>query len=108
MNLSETSTFSQKNYQKKNQQPLQLGGNQQSTLFPIEFFMCHVEQAQSPFFTKVIKILQIDCHSQQSTVLLSAGAKLALRLLSALFIPVAHLSLEANATNRQVTVPIVL
>lgn len=75
---------------------------------PIEFFMCHIEQAQSPFFTGVIKILQIDCHSQHHTVLLSAGAKLALRLLSALFIPMAHPSPNANTNSRQVTVPIVL
>ncbi len=57
----------------KDSQTLQQGGNQQSTLFPFEFFMRHVEQAQSPFFTEVIKILQIDCHSQHHTVLYCWG-----------------------------------
>lgn len=49
-----------------------------------------------------------ESHSQHHNALLSAGAKLVLRLLSALFMAMAHPSLEANANSRQVTVPIVL
>lgn len=64
--------------------------------------------ATKPFFHGSLKLLQIECHIQHHTALLSAGAKLALRSLSALFIPMAHQSLAANANSRQVTVPIVL
>lgn len=53
-------------------------------------------------------MLQPDCHSQHHAALLSPGAKLVRSLLSALFIPMAHLVLEANANNSQVTKAIIL
>lgn len=48
--------------------------------------------------------MRIDCQSQHHAGLLSPGAKLVLRLLSVLFMGTAHLSQEANANNRGVSI----
>lgn len=71
--------------------------DQLSTYSPSSEHNAHLSQSSSR-----------TCRSQSRTALMSAGAKLVLRLLSEQLMVMAHLSLGANANSRQVIVPIVL